>query len=256
MRPETPSAADSLPDFHPLRDRIEAALGAAGLTARVTLSWHDWPREAPLGGRGYLLLGTRAGLCRPTIRVTLRPAGGEPRAAQQWYRGLVGREVVEAVLHEHLPCHLAYRLAYAVCLDGRWRDFDPPLIGECRLGETLVLRKETEMKGPSGNGQAAAPVEAPDAVVQETVADAIELFDLSEERDAKKLRTFAQRLQQRVRPVHPPLGVIDEKLVNNHESRLEVLERLYQQLQRAVHLLARGRTLEAPRQGDIYTHAK
>ena len=59
------SAADSLHDFHPLRDRILAALACAGIDADVTLSWHDWPRAAPLGGTGYRLLGTRAGLCLP-----------------------------------------------------------------------------------------------------------------------------------------------------------------------------------------------
>ena len=207
-------------------------------------------------------MATRAPLATPLSRarqgrhhagplaITLKPDNDCPQLAREWYRDRTGLGVVADCLHEVLSALLGYRLSYAVCVDGVWQPFDVPLLGECRLGRTLIVRKEVDMRDNIDNQTASAPV-------QETIADLLKLFDLSEERDGDAIAEFARRLNGRFLPVHQALDVIDEHFANAIEQRLAALERLNQSLQTEIRRHAKGRPLSASakEKSDILTHA-
>ena len=69
----------------------------------------------------------------------------------------------------------------------------------------------------------AASLEAPDAIVQETLLDLLELFDVSKERDPVKVRAFTERLQSRLARRHKNQDVLEETLRNEYESRLSAI---------------------------------
>jgi len=209
--------------FGELRTTIEQRLRQVGDNALVQVSWHEWPKPV-FGQPPYQLVGADSPASRPAVGVSIEPASGSPPASRHWWGTVKGRDVVEAVMRDLLPIHLDYRLKYRVCVGRRWRHLDPPLLGQFRFGHVFPSCENGghSMKKPTPDSTG----DIPNAVVQATIADAVELFELESDRDHARIAEFQQRLEQRYVRFYDIDDVYTVSHVDDVERRLRELERI------------------------------